>query len=216
MTSLRLHEVTASYGGKRVVGPVSLETRPEECVVLVGQSGAGKSTLIDIIHDELKAEAAFIPQELGLVQSLSVFHNVFIGRLSYHTVFYNLANLIKPFAEEVNTVLPILRQIDMEEKIWSATGELSGGQKQRTAVARAIYQNANVLIADEPISALDGPMAETVIKALVTVYPTAILALHDVELALQYGQRIIGIKDGIVTLDESSAKLSPKDLQHLY
>jgi phosphonate transport system ATP-binding protein len=216
MTSLHLREVSASYDGRRVVGPLSLQTRAGECVILVGQSGAGKSTLLDIIFQELKPQAAFIPQELGLVQSLSVFHNVFMGRLSEHSAIYNLVNLVRPMRRETEAILPILRGIDLDDKIWSATGELSGGQKQRTAVARAIYQQANMLIADEPISALDGPLAEKVIKTLVTAYPTAIIALHDIELALRYGQRIVGIKEGLIALDETSNQLTLQDLKQFY
>lgn len=84
------------------------------------------------------------------------------------------------------------------------------------AVARALYQQSELLLADEPVSALDGPLAETVLKAMTDTYTTAVLAMHDVELALRYTDRVVGIQDGAVALDEPSARLSATDLLPLY
>ena len=216
MSLLQLHEVHASFGSKRVLGPISLQIAAGERIGLVGRSGAGKSTLLNLIFDELRPQAAFMPQELGLVQSLSVFHNVFMGRLPANPTWYNIANLIRPFRRELDSIQPLLERLSIEDKLKSAVGSLSGGQKQRTAVARALYQQADILLADEPVSALDGPLAHAVMAALTDTYDTAVVALHDVELALRYSTRIVGISDGIVALDEPSDRLSPRDLLPLY
>lgn len=216
MSLLRLHEAHASFGSKRVLGPITLEIAAGERVALVGRSGAGKSTLLSLMYEQVRRQAALMPQELGLVPSLSVYHNVFMGRLSANSTWYNLANLVKPFQRELETIRPILERLGIEDKLRVASGSLSGGQKQRTAVARALYQRADILLADEPVSALDGPLAETVMAALTETYQTAVIALHDVELALRYTSRIVGISDGVVALDEPSNRLSPRDLLPLY
>ncbi|MDX1589605.1 MAG: ATP-binding cassette domain-containing protein [Oleiphilaceae bacterium] len=216
MVALALEDVSASFGKTRVLGPLSLTVRPGEQVALVGKSGAGKSTLLSLMHQQARVPVAYMPQALGLVETLSVFHNVYMGRLSQHPTWYNLLNLAWPQRKELETIEPILAWMQLSEKRRAAAGELSGGQRQRTAAARVIYQGADLLLADEPVSALDGPLAHVVMQALTRSYATAVLAMHDVELALQYTQRIVGIQHGRVVLDEPSHRLSAADLQSLY
>ncbi len=216
MTTLALNNVTARFGDTPVLGPLSLTLEAGECVALVGKSGAGKSTLLSLLYDEADSRAAYMPQELGLVDTLSVFHNVFMGRLNHHPIWYNVANLVYPLKREREAVEQILKRLALPEKMREPTGELSGGQRQRTAVGRALYQQAELLLADEPVSALDGPLAHEVMKALTSTYSTAVIALHDVELALHYCQRIVGIRDGQIALDEPSARLTANDLLTLY
>lgn len=216
MDALTLRDVSADYRGQRVLGPLNLTVAPGERVALVGRSGAGKSTLLSLLFDGRRRDVALMPQDLGLVQTLSVFHNVYMGRLAAHATWYNLANLARPFHREVAAVTPILARLAMEEKLWARAGELSGGQRQRVAVARTLYQGGRILLADEPVSALDGPRSHMVMEALTEVYDTAVIAMHDVELALQYTQRVVGIRDGQVVLDEPSHRLSARDLQPLY
>jgi phosphonate transport system ATP-binding protein len=217
MTSLALNNITAGYGDQRVLGPFDLELARGERVALVGKSGAGKSTLLNVMHQRWQDRGvALMPQELGLVPSLSVFHNVFIGGLARQSTWYNLISLVRPFRRDIDEVMPLLRQLDMADKCWAATGELSGGQRQRVAAARAIYQKGSVLLADEPVSALDGPMAELVMTALTEAYPTAVLAMHDVDLALRFTDRVVGICDGEVAVDAPSHRLKAQDLLVLY
>ncbi len=216
MPLLSLQDITASFGGAPVLGPLSLEIEAGEIVALVGKSGAGKSTLLSLLYEQAGPRAAFMPQELGLVDTLSVFHNVFMGRLDRHPGWYNLLNLIYPLKRERSLIEPILTRLSLPEKLQEPAGELSGGQRQRTAVARVIYQQAEILLADEPISALDGPLAQTVMKALTDHYTTAVIALHDVELALGHSDRVVGIRAGKIVLDEPSKRLSAHDLQPLY
>ncbi|MBB3231381.1 ATP-binding cassette domain-containing protein [Halomonas stenophila] len=217
MDSLALTDIVADYGTQRVLGPLSITLAPGERVALVGKSGAGKSTLLGIMHRHWQRQGvALMPQELGLVPSLSVFHNVFMGRLARRSAWYNLASLVRPFRRDVATILPLLEQLGIADKCWTASGELSGGQRQRVAAARAIHQQGELLLADEPVSALDGPLSETVMAALTEAYPTAVLAMHDVELALRYTDRVIGIADGTIALDAPSHALGPQDLRVLY
>lgn len=217
MSTLALTDAVADYGQQRVLGPLNLTLQRGERVALVGKSGAGKSSLLAVMYQQWRGRgAALMPQELGLVPSLSVFHNVYMGALASHPTWYNLVTLAKPFRRDVAAIRPLLAQLSIEEKCWAMAGELSGGQRQRVAAARAIHQGGEVLLADEPVSALDGPQSETLMVELSRAYPTSVLAMHDVELALRFTDRVIGIADGGIALDAPSARLTAQDLLPLY
>jgi phosphonate transport system ATP-binding protein len=216
MPGFDLSGLTASFAGERVIGPLSLKVNEGEQVALVGRSGAGKSTLIRLIHERVNRESSLVPQDLGLVGALPVFHNVFMGQLDKHATWYNTLTLIRPFSRNRDEVRELLKALGMAEKLWLPTASLSGGQRQRVAIARALYRNAPVLLADEPISALDGPMAHLVMALLKERFQTSVIALHDVDMALEYCNRIIGIQDGQVALDEASERLAATDITSLY
>jgi len=216
MSGFDLSGLTASFGGERVIGPLSLSVKEGEHVGLVGRSGAGKSTLIRLVYEQVERLAALVPQDLGLVNSLPVFHNVYMGRLDAHATWYNIVTLVRPFARDSRDVKGLLSELTMAEKAWTPTASLSGGQRQRVAIARALYRQSALLLADEPVSALDGPLAHQVMKLLMERYHTSVIALHDVELALEYCTRIVGIQDGQIALDEPSEKLTPADIAPLY
>ncbi|MCK0164151.1 ATP-binding cassette domain-containing protein [Marinobacter sp. S6332] len=216
MSGFDLSGLTASFSGKRVIGPLSLQVNPGDKIALVGKSGAGKSTLIRLIHERVNRDSSLVPQDLGLVNALSVFHNVFMGQLDKHATWYNTVTLARPFAKDRAEVTALLQSLEMNEKLWTPTASLSGGQRQRVAIARALYRNAAVLLADEPVSALDGPMANSVMALLRDRFSTSIIALHDVDLALNYCTRIVGIQDGQVALDQPSEDLTSSDIMSLY
>ena len=214
--ALHLSSASAAYNGVPILHNVDLTVRAGERVALVGRSGAGKTTLLRTLYTHHHGDVALMPQELGLVRSLSVFHNVYMGGLHRKPTWYNLVNLARPFPAAVRIVRGLLRRLGLEEKLFSATGELSGGQQQRTAAARALFLGGGVLLADEPVSAVDGPQAHRVLTAFGETFETFVLAMHDVTLALQYTDRIVGLRDGRITLDEDTAVLKPADLAGLY
>ncbi len=217
MTLLALEDAVASYGEARVLGPLSLTLAPGERLALVGRSGAGKSTLLSVMYDRWRDQgAALMPQDLGLVATLSVFHNVYMGRLDRHPWWRNLLTLVRARKCDVTEVAALLGRLGLDDKLWAPCGELSGGQRQRVAAARVIHQGGGMLLADEPVSALDGPLSEVVLSALTQAYPTAVLAMHDVELALRFCTRVIGIRDGAIAVDQPSQRLSAHDLLPLY
>ena len=216
MSGFELTGLTASFGGERVIGPLSLRVQQGEKVALVGKSGAGKSTLMRLIHERVDRESSLVPQDLGLVNALPVFHNVFMGQLDKHSAWYSVVTLIRPFFRDREKVREILEALGMPEKLWMPAASLSGGQRQRVAIARALYRNTPMLLADEPISALDGPMAHLVMELLRQRFDTSVIALHDVEMALKYCNRIVGIQDGQVALDEASDRLKAADIMFLY
>ena len=216
MPLLELREETVGYSGVTVLRELELNIEQGERIALVGESGAGKSTLLNLIHTRLGEEAALVPQELGLVQALSVFHNVYMGRLHQRSIWRNLRNLLKPAKADVDLVIPVLERLRLVDKLFTSVGELSGGQQQRTAVGRALFHPGDILIADEPVSAVDEHQAREILDAITAEKPTVILAMHDRELAIQFANRLIGIRDGKVALDEKAAGMTPKDLDDLY
>ncbi|WP_299200437.1 ATP-binding cassette domain-containing protein [uncultured Amphritea sp.] len=216
MSALAIQSDSLGYSGQQVLGPVSLDIQAGEHLILLGKSGCGKSTLLNHIYTTNRSECALIPQGLGLVESLSVFHNVYMGRLSRYSVFHNIRNLVLPAAARVAEILPLLERLGLSDKCFAAVAELSGGQQQRVAVARALFQNASVLLADEPVSALDGPEADRVMSLLGQHFSTAVITLHDVDRALRYGQRIIAIQNGELVLDERADRLTVSALNEFY
>ena len=218
MTAICLDNISAYYGKRQVIGPLSLRIPRGQFTVFIGKSGSGKSSLLSRIY-ELCADShqpALIPQDLGLVDNLSVYHNVYAARLHQHSAFYNLTNLLRPRQKDITAVTNQLSSLDLAEKCWQPAGELSGGQQQRVAIARALCQQADLLIADEPVSALDEPRAGQVMQLLQDQYPSALISLHDLDIALKYGQRIIGIEDGDIVLDEAAGRLSLQSLLNFY
>ncbi|WP_447527674.1 ATP-binding cassette domain-containing protein [Vreelandella sp. TE19] len=217
MSDFVLQDAEAHYGATRVLGPLSIGVAQGEHVALVGKSGAGKSTLLSLMYDRWQAErVALMPQALGLVDTLSVFHNVYMGRLDRHRWWRNLATLANPFKRDIDEIVALLEEVGISEKRWTPCGELSGGQRQRVAAARVLYQQGALLLADEPVSALDGPQASSVMGKLTMGYPCSIMAMHDLELALRFCTRIVGLKNGAVVIDAPSETLSSASLQDLY
>ncbi|MBZ5488514.1 ATP-binding cassette domain-containing protein [Halomonas aquamarina] len=217
MSDFVLQDAEAHYGATRVLGPLSMGIEPGEHVALIGKSGAGKSTLLSLMYDRWQAQpVALMPQALGLVDTLSVFHNVYMGRLDRHRWWRNLATLARPFRRDVDEIAALLDEVGIGEKRWTPCGELSGGQRQRVAAARVLYQQGALLLADEPVSALDGPQASSLMGKLTQGYPRSVLAMHDLDLALGFCTRIVGLRDGAVVLDAPSNTLDSASLQDLY
>ena len=210
--------INANLGYKQssVLTNISLKINSGERVALVGESGAGKSTLLSALQSQMKNKAALIPQDLGLVNNLSVFHNIYIGRLNSYSSVYNLLNLAWPQRREVGKIKPLVERLGLVENLFKPTGELSGGQQQRTAICRALFQGGDAIIGDEPVSAVDKHMANLIMETLVEKFTTVVLAMHDVDLAIKFSTRIIGIKDGAICFDQSTINLTRKDLDFLY
>ncbi|NIR29619.1 MAG: ATP-binding cassette domain-containing protein [Gammaproteobacteria bacterium] len=215
MSLFQLRGASAHYNGRTVLDGVSLRIEAGERVALIGRSGAGKSTLLKLLYAQ-QPEAALVPQDLGLVRTLSVFHNVYIGRLHRHSGWYNLLNLVRPVRREVEAVRAILMRLALDEKLFAPAAELSGGQQQRTAVGRALYRANPVFIADEPCSAIDERQGRNVLERINESHETVVLAMHDVTLALAYTDRVIGVAGGRIALDEPTRGMEPSDLAPFY
>lgn len=211
-----LDGATVSYGGRAVLAGVSLVINAGEKVALVGESGAGKSTLLSLMRAQRPADVAWCPQAHGLVPVLSVFHNVYMGRLDRHSTLYNLANLLAPRAREREAVGAVVARLGLADKLFTSVDRLSGGQQQRVAVGRALFAGRPAFLGDEPVSAVDEYQAREIIGAINAAHETVVLALHDIDLALACCDRVIGLRDGRVALDAPSTALTAHDLAPLY
>ena len=196
---------------------VSLNINLGERLALVGKSGAGKSTLLKLLYEQRRGDAAIIPQELGLVRPLSLSHNVYMGRLHHHPTWYNLVNLVRPWRREVDAVRRVVEPLELDEdKLFEPVGQLSGGQQQRTAVARAMHQRSGILLGDEPVSSVDEHQSRVVLENLTAAHATLVLSLHDVDLAMTYCDRMVGLQNGRIIFDRATAELGSADLEFLY
>lgn len=195
---------------------VSLSIAPGECVALVGKSGVGKTTLLAALREQQSNSVAWCPQQHGLVPMLSVYHNIYMGGLQRHNTLYNLFNLIKPLSQPLQEVANLAKQLQLDEYLLARVEQLSGGQAQRVAIGRALYQQQNVFLGDEPVSAVDDYQAQQLLALLLEKHETLVLALHDVQQALGFCDRIIGLKDGAIVLDAPSSSLKANDLVELY
>ncbi len=217
---IQLQSVSVTYENKLALSNISLHLQAGQKLALIGHSGSGKSTLLKTLyenqHKKNLSQTALILQDYGLVQNLSVFHNVFMGQLNKHPAWYNLINLIKPFAKPVSEITTILKTLQLEDKLFEPVGRLSGGQQQRTAIARAINQTDHILLADEPISSLDEKQSHRVMTLLCQHFNTLVFSLHDVDIALQYCDRIIGLAQGKIMIDASIKDVTRADLLKLY
>ena len=212
---ITLAEKTLTYKGVTAIDALSLHVNHGERVALLGKSGSGKSTLIHHLFS-LFPESSLIPQELGLVQNLSVYHNVYMGRLEETGTWQNLRNLLFKDTQIHASIRKLLADLELDAYIDHKAGELSGGQKQRVAIARALYRNGGLLLADEPVSALDEHQSRRVMELMTQTFETTIIALHDVDLALTFCDRIIGLKDGKKVLDKASHSITQAEKDLLY
>ncbi|MEE3337788.1 MAG: ATP-binding cassette domain-containing protein [Candidatus Latescibacterota bacterium] len=211
-----LRNVTVAYDEVPAIERVSLRIEEGEKVVLIGPSGAGKSTLLRHLYELSGEQGALIHQDYSLIPQLSVFHNVYAGRLDQHTAWRNFRTLLRPALRDMHAVQPILEALDLQDKTHERVQALSGGQQQRVAVGRAVYRDGQVLLGDEPVSAIDPHQAGRVLELIKGSAATVVLAMHDVQLALEHFSRVVALRDGQITFDLPAAQVDRNMLSHLY
>ncbi|WP_432790392.1 phosphonate ABC transporter ATP-binding protein [Brevibacterium sp. K11IcPPYGO002] len=242
--SVQLDHVTKDFGGG-VLGldDVNLGFRTGGISVLLGLSGSGKSTLLRHINglhsptsgrvrvlsqdmdrlrrSELKAvrrDIGVIFQSFNLVGPMSVLENVCAGALgSLRGPRITLMMYPKAIRREA---LEKLDRVGLADRAYQRADTLSGGQQQRVAIARALMQHPTVLLADEPVASLDPVSARDVIDLLRQISAeddlTVIASLHQVQLAIDFADRIIGLRTGRVVLDRKTAGLSAEEASQIY
>src|SRR5215831_21108621 len=213
---VELRKASAGYGGVPVLHDIDLTINIGERVAVMGRSGAGKSTLLNLLHARLGDKVALIPQAAALVKTLSVFHNVYMGRLDRHSTLHNLRNLAWPARRDIAEVEDTLELVGLADKLFEQAGTLSGGQQQRASVARALYNDRAILIGDEPVSALDRRQGADILGKLCARHDTAIFAMHDISLALAHADRVVVIEEGRIVLDAPSRTIAAVDLVPYY
>ncbi|WP_405404579.1 phosphonate ABC transporter ATP-binding protein [Paracoccus sp. Ld10] len=214
-----LDGVDLGYGGTPVLAGVRLHVAPGERVALLGRSGSGKSTLLSALHDAAAARGmriALVPQDAALVPQLSALRNVLMGRLDDHGAWRNLRTLIRPATPDRATALADLDRVGLTPQADARVESLSGGQKQRVALARALHRGGDLILGDEPLSAVDPRQAQDLAALLRAAFPTAILALHDVAVARAFATRVIGLKQGVFLFDLPIDRLDAPRIEALY
>ncbi|MEM9267234.1 MAG: phosphonate ABC transporter ATP-binding protein [Cyanobacteria bacterium P01_F01_bin.13] len=237
-----LQNVGVTYDrGVIALKSVSLQLYRGEFAVVLGISGAGKSTLLrtinylrpptqgTVIADHLgdisapqvlrlhRQRTGMIFQQPQLIERQSALQNVLMGRLAYHSFWRSLLPL--PQTDQ-RLALDCLERVGLIHKALTPVKALSGGQKQRVGIARALVQQPQLMLADEPIASLDPTSAHKIMSLLKTICTTdgiaALLSLHQVEFAREYCDRIIGLAHGQIVFDGPPTALAHQHLAEIY
>src|SRR5699024_6766599 len=154
----------------------------------------------------------------NLVKRSSVLRNVLTGRIAYYPTIKSMLGLFSQ--EDKEKAYEALKRVNLAEKVYTRADELSGGQQQRVSIARALTQDPKIILADEPVASLDPLTTEKVMDDLKRINQelgiTIVVNLHSIELARQYGTRIIGLRDGSLVFDGPVAEATDETLQGIY
>ncbi|MDD8059687.1 MULTISPECIES: ATP-binding cassette domain-containing protein [Shewanella] len=213
---LAVVDTDLGYGQHIVLPKVNVTLHEREHVAILGPSGVGKTTLLHYLYQQLAKQSCLCSQAQGLVDNLSIFHNVFIGGLARQSRWYNMANLLLPFTQPQQQINAICQQLELTIPLQKKVSELSGGQRQRVALARALFQQQPIFMGDEPFSALDPLMGVRLLNVVKQSHQSVICVLHDADLALAHFDRIIVISAGKVTLDAKANQLTLAHLSQHY
>lgn len=248
--AITVRNVSKTFGnGRRALIDVSFSVGPGEMVALIGASGSGKSTLIRHIAGLVNANRGaaggeitvlgervqssgrvagsvgsvrrrlgVIFQQFNLVPRLSVLRNVLAGRLGRVP---RLRGTLMIFSQdEQRQAMRALARVGIDTTARQRAATLSGGQQQRAAIARCLVQEAEVILADEPIASLDPASAKRVMEILAEINRTegaaVVVSLHQVEYARRYCRRTIAMRDGEIVFDGPSRQLTTAFLREIY
>ncbi len=231
------------YGEKLILNSINLSIVKGEFVGVIGSSGAGKTTLLraitnkaDIISGNvrvlgfdlssiskkdlilLRSKIGFIFQGFNLVNRMNAIENVLSGMLHKISLFRSIIKLYKD--ENIEKAYLCLKTVGLEKEALSRCDKLSGGQRQRVAIARALAQEPEMILADEPVAALDPYSAKEVMDILNKINKelkvTVVANLHQLEIAKDYSKRIVGVNNGNILFDNQTSLLSKSDTDEIY
>lgn len=217
---IKLNSVSVAYELTNALNDINFEIISGEKIALIGPSGAGKTTLLQKIYTSILnnsgKEPGFIHQDFALIEQLSVFHNVYMGKLDCFSLLKNLRNFLIPAKEMIAAIKPILIQLGLTEKIFIKAGELSGGEKQRLAIARCMFKHSDVILADEPVASVDHQHAKIILQNLLQAAPTVVISIHSTDLAMSLFTRIVALKKGCIVYDGRPEGLSEQQVFELF
>ena len=219
MTELVLFQLNGqslNYGEHQVLDNITLSIRAGEKVALLGPSGAGKTTLLNLLYQQQPLCSALQPQGGGLVDLLSVYHNIFIGALDRVSSLAALWNLLCPLSKQRQDITALAQRLGLEKKLWQSVDRLSGGQRQRVALGRALFRQQPVFLGDEPVSSVDPLQAQALLAYVLEQHETAVVSLHNRSLALDYFDRIIVLREGRICCDCPAGAISREQLDAYY
>jgi phosphonate transport system ATP-binding protein len=236
-----------SNGVRRALDNVELRIAPGEMVALIGPSGSGKSTLLRslaglLLADQdsgairvggrvvqsggclaadvrsIRAGVGVIFQQFNLTDRLPVIVNVMVGMISRIPTWRVVARIFTE-AERL-CALRALQRVGILEQAWQRSGTLSGGQQQRAAIARALVQQAGLVLGDEPIASLDPSSCRLVMEAFARINredgATVVISLHQIDWAVRFCSRVVALRDGRVVYDGPAKGLCPDTLRAIY
>ncbi|GAA1809792.1 MULTISPECIES: phosphonate ABC transporter ATP-binding protein [Brevibacterium] len=239
---IELTDVSKTYqGGVQALGTTDLSIESGKVTVLLGPSGAGKSTLLrcmnllvtpstgtvrvegvpalesrkDLRHHRRRTGMVF--QHHQLIPRYTALRNVLLGRVGYYSFWRSLL----PFSRSDERIaLESLDRVGLLDKALTRVNNLSGGMQQRVGIARALAQQPDLILADEPVASLDPASARRVMDLLRRVCQesgiTLIASLHQVDLALEHADRIVGLARGRIVYDGPAAGVTDADLRLIY
>jgi len=241
---LEVRDLKVSYkSGKEILKGVSFDVAHDDFLAIIGPSGAGKSTLIRCINrlvepssgvikfegrnliglsergmQKTRRNIGMIFQEFNLIERLSVIDNVLTGRLGYTGTLRSLFRIFSN--KDIENAVRLLDRVGLVEYLDKRTDQLSGGQRQRVGIARALIQNPKLLLVDEPTSSLDPKIARevmTLIREIASELGIPVLCnIHDVDLALDFCTRVIGLQDGYKKFDGPPSEIDKSVLAEIY
>lgn len=229
--------------GQIALHDIELQVAQGERVALIGPSGAGKTTLLRLLATHLQPSTGqldvlgrrpwslsagarqtlrscigLIHQAPPLPPRQRVITSVLAGRLGQWSLVRSLLSLVYPLDKK--GAAQALGKLDLADKLYARCDQLSGGQLQRVGIARALYQKPELILADEPVSAMDPVLAAYSLNVLnreaMSRQATLLASLHAVELALEHFPRVIGVRDGRILFDKPSSQVMPAELEALY
>ena len=244
---LEVKNLTKIYDdGTQALTNVSFTVQPGEFLVVIGLSGSGKSTLLRCINRlieptkgqilwngkdvtaaepremrEIRRRIGMIFQHFNLVKRSSVMTNVLAGRLGYANPWKTLINRFPQADRE--RAMDALKRVGIADQARKRASELSGGQQQRVGIARALMQNPEIILADEPVASLDPVLAHTILGYLERLNKedqiTVICSLHYLDLVQRYSTRVIGLKDGFMVYEgtrEDIQRMTDAEFKQIY
>lgn len=234
---ISVEHVYKSFREKKVLEDICINIRDGEFVVVLGSSGAGKSTLLRCMNGlyipdkgsvevsgtklskknmrDIRKKVGFIFQGSCVIGNLSVLTNVLAGCLGRR----RSVSIGFPAAEK-KRAMELIDMVGLADMAYTRTDKLSGGQRQRVGIARALLQEPQILLADEPVASLDPVTGREILELLKKINremdTTIICNLHQVEYAKEYAQRIIGIRNGRIDFDEEVEAVTEYQIKQIY